>query len=514
MKERHKILLFAGSLLLFLYGTWQLPLLGPDEPRYAQVAREMLETGDYFVPKLGGNVWFEKPVLLYWLIAFFYSIFGVNEFAARLPSVLAGSASVWFVYFTIGKIAGPTKAVISAAVLATTAYFIGFSHAATFDMLLAFCVTGSLCSFLLHEKFRDGRWWIWIYVFAGLGVLAKGFVALIIIALTLVGYLLITKQWRHIPALKPIQGIFITVAVIAIWFVPVSLISGYRFWDEFVYQHHFVRYTSSYYHRSQPFFFYLPILLAGTYPWSFAAFVAKPDGPTGVIRFAICWLFLSFLFFSMSKTKLPGYILPIVPAFAILAGFSLSNLQNTKRLIALGVILQLVLIGALFWGAQQYGVQLQSLIWMMIFIGTFTVIAIVFVMWNQWTAAWISYILILPAGMILFTHLIFQQLPWSDSKDLSMLWVHANPGKTKLAPYNVYDFGPVFYTNGRMELDERGYPKILTNASELHRYLMQTGEAHVYTGNDDLTWMQNADFWRVQDVIKGKERSIVVLHPK
>src|SRR5687768_8156108 len=130
MTGRHTFLLFAGCAILFSWGTWQLPFLGPDEPRYAQVAREMFETGEYFVPRLGGFAWFEKPVLFYWLISLCYALFGVNEFAARLPSVLAAAGTVWFVYFTIQQIADRSRALLASAVLASTAFFIGFSHAA------------------------------------------------------------------------------------------------------------------------------------------------------------------------------------------------------------------------------------------------------------------------------------------------------------------------------------------------------------------------------------------------
>ena len=502
-------------MILFLWGSWQLPLLGPDEPRYSQVAREMYETGDYITPKLGGYIWFEKPILLYWLIAGSYAIFGVNEFAARLPSALVAAASIWFLYITLRRIAGETSALLASAILASTAFFVGFSHAATFDMLLTFCVTVSLCSYLLHEREPERkRWWILMYAFAGLGVLAKGFVALIIIGLTVFIYLLISKRWKNVFAMKPVWGILITAAVIAIWFLPVSMIFGLRFWDEFVYQHHFVRYTSSYYHRSQSVWFYLPILLAGTYPWSFAPFASRSNGDRNLFRFALCWLICPFLFFSLSQTKLPGYILPVVPAFAILAGIALAHLQKPSRLILLSSALQAILIAAFFWGASKYSVSIKPLFWMMVFIVFLTAISIVLLLYKKRTAAFVSYSLILFAGMVLFVHFIFPALPWSDSKSLSLQWTQQVSGNQKLVPYNVYDFGPLYYTNGRLELNPQGYPKILTDASQLHRYLIQQGEAYVYTGNDDLEWMQRADFWKVNRVLKGRERSIVHLMAK
>ena len=515
MTERRTFLLFAGCVLFFLYGTWQVPFLGPDEPRYAQVAREMFESGEYFVPRLGGLAWFEKPILLYWLMSVSYAIFGVNEFAARFPSVLAGLGTIWFLHHTLKKIADSNVALLGAATLASTAFLVGFSHAATFDMLLTFCVTASLCSYLLYEQdTQRSRWLLLIYAFAGLGVLAKGFVALILIGLTLFAYLAWTGGWKNLLALKPFHGIAITAAVIAIWFLPVSLIYGTRFWDEFVYRHHFLRYTSSYYHRSQGPLFYIPVLIAGMYPWSFAPFTAKLDVHVNRVRFAICWLLAPLIFFSLSETKLPGYILPAVPAFGILAGSSLANLKQHRRLAIGCVVMQLLMIGAFLWGAKKYSVPTEPLLWMIGILGAGTLTSIVLLFLKKWTAAWIAYSMILFSAMVVFVFGLYPLLPWSDSKALSLQWLERAPEQTKLVPYNVYDFGPVFYTNGRLELDPRGYPQILNNASQLHRYLNQRGNAHVYTGNDDLEWMLRADFWKVEDVIKGRERSVVILRPK
>ena len=147
-------------------------------------------------------------------------------------------------------------------------------------------------------------------------------------------------------------------------------------------------------------------------------------------------------------------------------------------------------------------------------IALLTGISLFFFLRRKFTAAWITYVLIAGAGMILFVRVIFPQLAWLDSKSLSLQWAGQHPGNHKLVPYNVYDFGPLFYTNGKMEIDPQGYPKIVTNASQLHRYMMQQGEAHVFTGNDDLDWMKRAEFWKVVNILKGKERSIIVIHPK
>src|SRR5574341_905635 len=144
-------LLFSASFLLFLFGSWQLPLLGPDEPRYSQIARQMLEGGDFIVPHLSSFAWFEKPALFYWLAAGSFWIFGVSEFAARLPSAIAALVTVFFVYRTVSRIVDSRRGFVCAWILATTCFVVGFAHAATFDMLLTCCVSAALCSFLRYE---------------------------------------------------------------------------------------------------------------------------------------------------------------------------------------------------------------------------------------------------------------------------------------------------------------------------------------------------------------------------
>jgi 4-amino-4-deoxy-L-arabinose transferase-like glycosyltransferase len=509
---RQSILLFAGVSVLFLWGSWQLPFLGPDEPRYAQIAREMFDTGDLIVPKLEGFAWFEKPILLYWLIALSYACFGVNEFAARLPSALAAFGSVGFLFFTIRKIANHTTALISSAVLATSAFFVTFSHSATFDMLLTFCVTAALCCFLQFENSKKTSWLYWMYAFTGIGILAKGFASPAIIGITLLGYFLVSRNMKSILQMKLWQGAILVAVIAAIWFLPVSMIYGVRFWDEFVYQHHFVRYTSSYYHRSQGFFFYIPVLVAGTYPWTFVPFSTKTD-KSDLRRFAFCWLFFPILFFSLSRSKLPGYILPAIPGFAIWAGLAFSNLKKT-RVIPAALGLNLILAAFLVWIAPRYSVPTSVVYWLFAVIAILITASALFFHLRKWTAALLIYSQIPVAAMIIFLISIFPHLPWSDSKELSLRWIQKSPGNARLVPYNIYDFAPAFYTNGRLDLNPQGYPNIITNASELHRYLIRAGQAHVLVGNEELQWMQRADFWKIDSILGGKNISIVELHPK
>src|SRR3990172_4392501 len=168
--QKIPILLFVALILfLFGYGSWQLPFVGPDEPRYSQIARQMLESGYWITPHLGEAIWFEKPVLLYWLMAVSFAVLGVSEFAARLPSLLAALGSVLLIYWLVGHATNAKRAWVAAAVLATSAFFVGFSHAATFDMFLTFCLTLALCCFYFYELHPDKKRYLYaLYAACGL----------------------------------------------------------------------------------------------------------------------------------------------------------------------------------------------------------------------------------------------------------------------------------------------------------------------------------------------------------
>ena len=186
------LLLATACYVFFFHGLSSIGLLGPDEPRYAAVAREMYQTGDYVTPRLHGVPWFEKPALYYWSAVLGFSVFGVSELAARLPSALAATASVFALYLVCRKLWGRATAVAASLILGSSAGYLAFARAASTDMVLTTCLTMALLSFLMGYNGREPerRWWfLAFYAFIGLGVLAKGPVAILLPALSLLGYL-------------------------------------------------------------------------------------------------------------------------------------------------------------------------------------------------------------------------------------------------------------------------------------------------------------------------------------
>ena len=387
LAKRGTVILFIGVAAFFLYGLGQLPLLGPDEPRYAQIGREMFLRGDLITPTLGGHPWFEKPALLYWMMAASYKLFGVSEWSARLPAAVAGLLTVGAVFFVgrsvgrrystteeipmeawTGRNACPTGLGFwSAPAAATTLGIVAFARAASFDIIVTMTIAWALAFFLvsdLSESERPRRrLLLGFYIFVGLSLLAKGLIG-IVIPLGVIGAYSLFR--RRLPARRALMsvwwGIPVSLAVASLWYAPVIWRHGWPFIDQFFIQHQFARYVSNKYRHPAPVYFYLLILIPLALPWT--AFIvegigrSKPwrriraEDPAGkLLNFAFAWLLFPLLFFSFSTSKLPGYILPVLPALALLAGHRLSQFasrsEEAKWAMRITVLVSLLLTVAL-----------------------------------------------------------------------------------------------------------------------------------------------------------------------
>jgi|SRR5579862_597224 len=328
------ILLMAGfCAFLFFYGLGQFGLIGADEPRYAQVAREMLERHDWITPVLDGHAWLEKPPLYYWQAMLAYSALGVTDVAARVPAAMDATLLVIAVYFFFRKFRRGVE-VDAALITASSAGVIGYAHAASMDMALA-------------ATFGIGMlaWWAWrennqriylalFYVCMALGMLAKGPVAPFLAAVIIVCFALAVRDLRLVfKTLWPV-GILLFLAIALPWYVAVQLRNP-QFFREFILQHNLARFSSDLYHHRQPFWYYLPVTAVALMPWTIFVIAAsveatrdwwknrksvavEPDLQLQFRVFACCWLVVPVAFFSLSQSKLPGYILPAIPAGTVL----------------------------------------------------------------------------------------------------------------------------------------------------------------------------------------------------
>jgi 4-amino-4-deoxy-L-arabinose transferase-like glycosyltransferase len=326
-------LLVVGGACAFLsfYGLAALGLVGADEPRYAQIAREMLERHDWVVPILYGKPWLEKPILYYWQAMLSYGIFGVSDWAARLPVACNATALVLAVYFFARRFR-PGLQLDAALIVASMAGVIGFGRAASMDMPLSAAFTIAMLSWLAWHQTGAGKWLAFFYVFIGLGTLAKGPVAPLLAALIIVVFAAIRREWRIVLRTLWLPGILLFLAVALPWYVAVQ-VRVPEFFRVFILEHNLARYSSDVYRHSQPFWFYVPVFLLALLPWTALAIVAavralRKDSSIGddvvfkrdhaIAGLLLVWAIVPPLFFSFSGSKLPGYILPALPAWALL----------------------------------------------------------------------------------------------------------------------------------------------------------------------------------------------------
>ena len=336
--------LIAVSLVTFFFGLGRLALLGPDEPRYAEIAREMMTSGDWISPRLCGCLWFEKPALIYWMSGLSYRLFGVSELAARLPVAVAATLTVLLIYFAAKRIASARVAFFSGLVLATCGMFIGYARVAAPDMPLAAAMTAALLAgFMATQAGGRKRTRLWVASFAAMAVavLAKGLPGIALVVLILAAYLIWTGRRDAINWREALLGLTVFVLITATWYVPMTLRHGSNFLYEFFFRHHFERFTSNEFGHPQPFYFFFLVGLAGLAPWPAFLLPAiarlkrlepRRDRRHALLAFAWVWAAAIVIFFSFSGSKLPGYILPAFPALAIIVGFEVERFVAGARL--------------------------------------------------------------------------------------------------------------------------------------------------------------------------------------
>jgi 4-amino-4-deoxy-L-arabinose transferase-like glycosyltransferase len=336
-RTRTDLLLLAGfCAFFFFYGLSQFGLIGADEPRYAQVAREMLERRNWITPVLGGQPWLEKPPLYYWQAVLVYRLFGVSDWAARLPAALDATLLILAVYFFLRRFRRGVE-LDGALITASSAGIVGYARAASMDMALAATFTIAMLG-----------WWVWrerkarvylaiFYGFIALATLAKGPIAPFFACVVIILYAVAVRELRLVLKTLWVPGILLFCFVALPWYFAVQM-QNPLFFREFILQHNLGRFSHNLYHHTEPFWYYLPVTALALVPWTvfaIAAFVRSvrkcwarrrsfdsghDDGESQFNIFASCWLIVPVAFFSFSQSKLPGYILPAVPAAGVLLG--------------------------------------------------------------------------------------------------------------------------------------------------------------------------------------------------
>ena len=324
-------LLLAGFCgFLFFFGLAYFGLLGADEPRYAQVAREMLARHDWITPTLGGKPWLEKPALYYWQAMLAYSVFGVSDWAARLPSALDATLMVIAVYLFLRRFR-PGFQLDGALMTASASGVIGFARAASTDMPLAATFTIAMLAWHAWYESAGKRYLAMSYIFLGLAMLAKGPVAPFLAAVIVMIFATAKGDYRLLARTCWIPGIALFAVTALPWYVAVQLRNP-EFFRVFILEHNLARFGKDLYHHTQPFWYYLPVALLGLVPWTMFVIAAAAEtirawwrektelfqSEDALPAFFVIWLAAPVVFFSFSESKLPGYIVPALPAGTLL----------------------------------------------------------------------------------------------------------------------------------------------------------------------------------------------------
>jgi 4-amino-4-deoxy-L-arabinose transferase-like glycosyltransferase len=376
--------LSAAAIAACLFGNLgAMGLVGPDEPRYAWIARAMADTGDWITPRLYGQPWFEKPVLYYWAAAVGFLLHLPAEWAARMPSAFAALAAAFAIAWLARKHYGGVPNSLSSPALLAPLFFstsvaaVGFARSASPDMLFSAFVTLAMASAacVLRDSGAlrqadpapgvsrgDALPLVLFGAFLGLAVLAKGPAAIALAGGAIGIWAMATKQWRGAFRLAHPFAIIAFCVIALPWYV-LCAIRNPDFLRVFLWQHNFERYVSPIFQHRQPFWYFGPIILLALLPWTALLWPAAQEGlrlwrdkswVTSPGFFFACWAIFPILFFSVSQSKLPGYVLPAIPPLGLLFAISIVRTTsrrgvNTRKILAgVGLTWTVVAIGAGF----------------------------------------------------------------------------------------------------------------------------------------------------------------------
>lgn len=324
-------------------GGW--PLLDADEGRNAEVAREMAATNDYAVPHLNALPYLDKPIVYFAAEAAFMEILGPTELAARLPAYLFTLATAALIFWFARKIWGEDAAAVATIAYLSMPLTIAFARTVIFDSALTFFMVAALIAFYFAVETRSRRWSIIAWVSMALGVLTKGPVAIIVPLIVAIPYAIWRKAFR---TLWSIVGLILFVAIIAPWVWAVSLVVP-DFLRYVLVTETAARLATDELKRTGPPWYFLPYLIGGALPWSIAAMASWREWRRrdAIIIFLLLWIIVPLVFFSISQSKRPQYILPLMPAVALLIGSAWQSLRTRAAGIVLALFGAVLLVAPL-----------------------------------------------------------------------------------------------------------------------------------------------------------------------
>jgi 4-amino-4-deoxy-L-arabinose transferase-like glycosyltransferase len=350
------LLLLAVTLIWFGNLEYR-KLVKPDEGRYAEIPREMVQSGDWTTPRLNELKYFEKPPLQYWATAVAYEVFGEHQWTSRLWAALTGFAGILLAWFTGTRLFGRQAGIYAALLLGSSVLYAAMSHINTLDMGVTFFISLGIFSLLLAQKEEQAaqrrNWMLLAWAGLALAVLSKGLMGIVLPGAALFLYSVFNRDIAIWKRMHWVSGLLVFLLIAVPWFVLVIKANPEFFQRFFIYEH-FQRFTTKVHGRYQPWYYFVPILLLGILPWTVLMFdtlvrtwksgarVVKVFSPE---RFLLVWVVFVYVFFSISDSKLPSYLLPMFPALALLMGKQIAEM-SARRLFWLTAPM-LVVVGIL-----------------------------------------------------------------------------------------------------------------------------------------------------------------------
>ncbi|HUF22999.1 MAG TPA: glycosyltransferase family 39 protein [Vicinamibacterales bacterium] len=359
-----QLLVAASALLLFL-GLDASTIWDANEAYYVETPRQMVQSGDYVNPSFNGAPRFNKPVLSYWVVAAFYKVFGVSVWAERV-AIAIGALGIAAAAFVIARVAWSLRAAwIAALVMLSAPRVVFFARRIFIDVWITMFMSLVLMFFVLAEArpHHRRRYLLLMYAAAGLGVLTKGPVALVLPALAFGVYLLVERRLRDIPRMHLVSGALIVLAIVAPWYAMVYAEHGWTYIRDFFIGENLGRYSDTYGQQARPVYFYVPVLLTELFPWSLFVPVAlwagwhRARAGSHLERLLLAWIAVIVLVFTFSSTKQDLYIFPIAAALAALIAGLLDRAIDGEQPAATQAFWTWPVIAAvmlLFWAGLQW----------------------------------------------------------------------------------------------------------------------------------------------------------------
>ena len=341
--EKHKyilIILVISAIVCFV-GLGKMALTDPDETFYAQTAKEMFQEKEWITPQIFDQPQFEKPIFYYWLILLGYMIFGITEFAARFPSALFGVFGILGIYYLAKELYDKKTAFISSLLMITSLEYIALARGCVTDMVLGVTILFCFLFFILGWNREERKYFYYASIMASLAVLTKGPIGLFIPGVVIFLYILFAREWEKLRSIPILKMILVFLLVTGPWYYMIIKLHGNAFLNEFLGFQNVVRFLEPEHKIGSSPYFYIPIVIAGFFPWSAllpCAIIDAYKRKNGEIKFKkkelflLVWFLLVFMFFSISKTKLVTYIFPLFPVLAIVTGAYVKEKLSSAKL--------------------------------------------------------------------------------------------------------------------------------------------------------------------------------------